>query len=523
MYSVFLHLIITCVPFVCSLSPVTVSTRVGAIAGLRKELDIAGQRKVLTEFLGIPYGEDTSGQNRFKRPIPKATFNTTYNAFELPPPCMQFPNILSNCTTNMTEDCLMLNIYVPRDIGSMASPGLLPVMIWIHGGAYVSGAAREYNGEVLSFIGDVIVVTINYRLLEYGFLNVGDSRASGNQGLWDQHLAIKWVKNNIAAFQGDSDEITIFGESAGSVSVTYQSLYAGNKGLFKRVIAESGSALAYWALDTTSKPSYLYKLSGCDNGSSDPVECLRRLSTQDFYQILLRSANVPGCCSRLPTVDHDFVIEKPSNIVFGKNSVSFQARQFFRSLDILTGVNNGEGALYIVTLWMNLLRQTDMNNLTVTQSAFKNSIAPGVLSFAMEPPANESRPALAEALTFEYVYWSDPNNNDKMRERLVHLSSDLSFFVATVQLLEAHSSAPLGRSYLYEFVAEPPIRLLPTPVWFRGANHVDEIEYVFGGPFQKINTFHIPTSRNGVVTQADKTLALGMMTAWSNFAKSRLV
>ena len=520
-----LFMILLCIACARSLTPASVTANVGTIVGSRRSLTINGQSKVMTEFLGIPYGEDTSGQNRFKKPIPKAHFNTTFNAFTQPPPCVQFANFLSNQTVNMTEDCLMLNIYVPRDLGSVASPGLLPVMIWIHGGAYVSGAAREYPGDVLSHVGDVIIVVLNYRLAEFGFLNVGDTRASGNQALWDQHLAIRWVKNNIRAFRGDPDEITIFGESAGSVSVTYHSLYAGNKGLFNRVIAQSGSALSYWAFNANPNPSCLFQRTGCDKGPLDPVECLRRMSTNDFYQVLLslQTGSFSTCRSQLPSIDHEFVVEKPSDIALGTNNVSREAREFFRSLDVLTGVNDGEGALYILTIWLQALRQTNMNNLTVTISDFEKTVAPGVMSLSMERPSNESWNSVKKAIVFEYVDWQSPNDNSKLRDRLIKLSGDLSFYIATTQLLQAHTAAPQGRSYQYYFTVEPPMRVLPTPSWFRGANHIDEIEYTLGGPFQQLATFYIPTPRNGVVTDKDRALSLGMMTAWSNFAKTRLV
>ena len=494
----------------------------GSIAGSRRLLTINGHDKVMTEFFGIPYGEDTSGQNRFKKPIPKAYFKTTFNAFTQPPPCMQFANYLSNQTVNMTEDCLMLNIYVPRDLQSAASPDLLPVMIWIHGGAYVSGAAREYPGDVMSHVGDVIVVPINYRLAEYGFLNVGDTRSSGNMALWDQHLAIRWVKNNIRGFRGNPDEITIFGESAGSVSVTYHSLYAGNKGLFKRVIAQSGSALGYWAFDAKPDPSCLFERAGCNKGPLDPVDCLRRMSTNDFHSLLLslQTPTFAACRNQLPSIDNDFVVEKPSDIALGTNNVSLAAREFFRSLDILTGVNNGEGALYILTIWLRALRQNNMNNFTVTVADFENVIAPGVMSLAMERPSNESWDAVRKAIVFEYIDWKQPNDNAVLRDRLIKLSSDVSFYVATSQLLQAHTLAPKGRSYQYYFTVEPPMRVLPTPSWFHGANHIDEIEYTLGGPFQPLETFYIPTPRHGVVTDMDRELSLGMMKAWSNFAKS---
>lgn len=505
-----------------SRSDVVVTTNVGKIAGLKREIEILGKRMVITEFLGIPYAEDTSGKNRFRRPVPKSPFKQTFNAFTVSPPCMQLPTLASNFT-DMTEDCLMLNIFVPRDFNTN-NTDKLPVMTWVHGGAFVSGSAKGYNGDALIVTGDVILVTINYRLAEFGFLNVGDARARGNQGLWDQHLAFKWIKTNIDSFLGDPDNITIFGESAGAGSVAIHSLYAGNKGLFTRVIAESGSALAYWATHEVSNVSLLYHLAGCE-AVNDSVECLRQLSSNEFVSLLGRPeiANT-GCCSKAPTVDGELIVEKPRNIMFGNEAISSEARQFFKSLDIMVGVNNGEGGLILLVEWLGKLHQRDLNTLKVSVSDFRNIVAPYMIAQVLELPGNGSEEALRSAILFEYVDWNDPDNNDILRKQLLDLSSDVAFFAPAVQTMTAHSSNSVGRSYLYEFSVEPPIRLLPTPDWFRGANHADEIQYVFGIPFMNtslVETHHyVFTSRNGSFTRNDELVSLGMMTAWTNFAKS---
>lgn len=510
-----------------SVSQTVVTTNVGKIAGFQTQYTIFGKVNIVTKFLGIPYAEDTSGQNRFKKPIPKAPFNATFNASTISIPCMQAPAIGTNNVINMTEDCLTLNIFVPRDLNSNSTTmAKLPVMIWIHGGAFVSGSAKGYDGDALSTVGNVIVVTVNYRLAEFGFLNSGDGRATGNQGLWDQHLAFKWVKNNIASFMGDPNEITIFGESAGGVSVILHSMYVGNKGLFKRVISESGSALAYFSVHDPKNIDILYKAAGCDNSSQGPVDCLRQKSAKDILSLLSRpEIAFRGCCSNNPTFDHDFLVEMPHDIVFGNNSVSSGARQFFRSLDILTGVTNGDGALFFLITWLLQLRQMDLNNFVVKTSDFRDTIAPYYIEAAIHPPDNGSLEALKAAIEYEYIDWSDPDSIDLLRRNLLRISSDIGFFVPVVQTVEAHSASPVGRSYLYVFSAEPPARLVPTPSWFKGANHADDVQYVFGAPFLDYSAFRqtfsfVATTRNGTVTEADKNLALGIMTTWSNFAKS---
>ena len=514
---------------VCILLPTCVSgaiekvvmTNVGKIAGYVHTIDIDGQQKVLTEFLGIPYAEDTSGKNRFARPVPKAAFNETFNAFTISPPCMQ-TSIVNALTINMTEDCLMLNIYVPFDLSSHTGSDLVPVMVFIHGGAFVSGSASLYNGEALSAVGDVVVVTINYRLAEFGFLNVGDARAAGNQGLWDQQLAIKWIKANIRAFGGDPNNITIFGESAGSSSVILQSIHGGNKGLFQRAIAESGSPINSWFSASLPDVDLLYHLTGCDNATVDKIECLKQMSATGLLAVLNKPEMV-GCCSPTPTLDHDFLVDIPFNIATGKNNKSSEARNFFRSLDLLTGVNNGEGALYVWYTLPQLLGQPNMDNMTITVADIRNVIAPYIINTAIKPSSNKSFAALISAITFEYARWDNPYDNAFLRKSMMKLLSDAFFFVPAALTVETHSSpaAPGGQSYFYEFSAQPPARSVPTPVWFQGANHADELLYVFGYPFLNTSTLNaIPTSRGTTVTADDKHLAIGMMTAWSNFAKS---
>ena len=164
-----------------------------------------------------------------------------------------------------------------------------------------------------------------------------------------------------------------------------------------------------------------------------------------------------------------------------------------------------------------------MDNMTVTISQFRNVIAPLIIALVIQPPNYNPVEALKSAIVFEYIDWTDPENNEALRRNLLRLSSDLEFFVLAVQTMEAHSLSRLGRSYLYEFTAEPPTRFVPTPDWFQGAYHADDVQYVFGAPFINLSFNFVPTIRNGTVTSADKRLSLAMMTAWTNFAKSGLV
>ncbi|XP_035787947.1 venom carboxylesterase-6-like [Anopheles albimanus] len=150
---------------------------------------------------------------------------------------------------NGTEDCLYLNVFVTQR-STFDNAGLLPVMFYIHGGAFSRGAASTATRDPVRLMTTrrVIVVTIQYRLGVLGFLSTGDLSASGNFGMKDQVLALRWVQKNIRAFGGDPQLVTIFGESAGGASVQYHMLSPVSRGLFQRAISMSGSALSLWSV-----------------------------------------------------------------------------------------------------------------------------------------------------------------------------------------------------------------------------------------------------------------------------------
>ncbi len=155
--------------------------------------------------------------------------------------CVQFTRDGKNQIGD--EDCLYLNIYVPRNVLE-TDDDLAPVMFWIYGGALQRGSNNFFEYGPLPYMDqDVIVVAVNYRLGPFGFLSLGTEEVPGNAGLTDQALGLKWVNDNIQSFKGDPQLVTIFGESAGSLSVALQILSPYSRGLFKRAILQSGSAL----------------------------------------------------------------------------------------------------------------------------------------------------------------------------------------------------------------------------------------------------------------------------------------
>jgi para-nitrobenzyl esterase len=215
-----------------------VETASGAVEGAREGgLDV---------YRGIPYAQPPIGELRFRAPRPPRPWSGVRPATEFGPWAPQ--NAAGSALTGETpaagdEDCLTLNVWTPGSDGSRR-----PVMVWIHGGGFTggSGAAALYGGARLARRGDLVVVTINYRLGILGFLahpGLTDEEAggaSGNWGLLDQVAALRWVRDNISAFGGDPGNVTIFGESAGGMSVTDLLAMPSARGLFGRAIAQSG-------------------------------------------------------------------------------------------------------------------------------------------------------------------------------------------------------------------------------------------------------------------------------------------
>ena len=256
------------------------------------------------------------GELRFKKPVPIGKWNDVYNANHLPNSCLQERYVeylgfkeeeMYNPKTVVSEDCLYLNLWVPTKLrrhNNKDNSSNATVMIWIHGagyhGGYMIGSSNLdlYNGLTLAAMNDVIVASINYRLGPFGFLYFGTEEAPGNMGLYDQAMAIQWIKDNIHFFGGNPDSITLFGSSAGAASITAHLLSPVSSHLFKRAILQSGVITAPWSQLSAESSKHisqtLAKDVGCftnDSSSGDAIldetanimNCLRGID--DFYKI----------------------------------------------------------------------------------------------------------------------------------------------------------------------------------------------------------------------------------------------
>ncbi|KAI4815599.1 hypothetical protein KUCAC02_005740, partial [Chaenocephalus aceratus] len=332
-----------------------VDTKHGRVQG--KLLSVLGGD--VGAFLGIPYGKPPVGKLRFRAPEPVDTWEGVKDASNLPNACYQSPDTsfpgfegseMWNPNTPVSEDCLYLNVWSPRFNTTQSKPSpLAPVLVWIYGGGFISGTSSLdiYNGRFLTKSEGVVVVSMNYRLGAFGFLSIPDNKnIQSNVGLLDQRLALNWVANNIAAFGGDSSQVTLFGESAGSASVGLHLLSPGSQSLFHRAVMQSGSPNAPWATiskeETWRRSMKLVTLLGCP--TSPPADMEACMQKADPQQISLNQFNVLGQPSFFeapfaPHVDGDFLPDKVEVLLStGK----------LPKKEVLFGLNKDEGTYFLV-------------------------------------------------------------------------------------------------------------------------------------------------------------------------------
>ncbi|CAG2178953.1 unnamed protein product, partial [Oppiella nova] len=289
--------LVVCIQYANSID---VNTTSGVVRGLT--IDVLNTS--VDQFLGIPYAEPPVGALRFAKPVPiKTPKKNVIDGTILGNSCMQIEDpdakkLLPNLT--YSEDCLVLNVWTPnavnKSLSSSEAPALRPVMFYIHGGGLSSGTIflmTAYNGSVLA-THDVVIVSTNYRLGPFGYLYAGVESAPGNVGFFDQLLALKWVRENIHLFGGDRDQITIFGESAGSWSVSVQIFSPLTKGLYKRAIMQSGAHMYNKDRDVISQSEAVLQakqmavqLNCTDSGQW--LQCLRGVDAEEvlMYELAL--------------------------------------------------------------------------------------------------------------------------------------------------------------------------------------------------------------------------------------------
>ncbi|XP_033228992.1 esterase FE4-like [Belonocnema kinseyi] len=312
--------------------------------------------KNISSFLSIPYAQPPVGNLRFRNPIPCLAWTGVRIADTDANQCPQHDGI----SVVGNEDCLYLNVYIPKqNLGS--TKDLLPVMVWIHGGAFISGnsSSTGYGPDYL-LDKDIIFVSLNYRLGVLGFLSTGDLEAPGNFGLKDQVLALKWVQKNIRAFGGNPKRVTLFGQSAGAVSVGLHLLSETNNGLFHQYIIQSGSVLVPWGYqDCSQYKSHVKDLAFIHfcptSNSTSIINCLRSKSIDellDYRSIIVDNTKRFGQLIWTPTNEPEsedaFLTDSPENLIANNTmkDLPFITGSVGNEAEILTEALNSTQLLY---------------------------------------------------------------------------------------------------------------------------------------------------------------------------------
>ncbi|XP_021945103.2 esterase E4 isoform X1 [Folsomia candida] len=346
--------------------------------GVRGVYEKSRDGNIFASFYGLRFAKPPINELRFEPPQAAEPWSGIRNAQDHHPECLQIEAMVTGRIKGV-EDCLKLNVFTPNL--AEKSNKLLPlrkVMVFFHGGLYISGGATMY-GPKYFMDNDVVLVVPQYRLGALGFLSTGDNTVSGNMGLKDQNLALKWVKENIKSFGGDPTQVTLFGNSAGGSSVHFHMLSPYSKGLFHKGISESGTAIQIWTLSKRPKEQAkrLATQLNCPTHSvSDMIDCLRKLDASSLVKVHLATMSPIRDNTDLfvPTIDKDFIPDDPMKLLkLGR----------FHAVPWLTGVNLGEGLLntgriladeYIYknlnknwNAWMPLMLDYDKNRLEISE------------------------------------------------------------------------------------------------------------------------------------------------------------
>lgn len=442
---------------------------------------VTGQkREGVLEFLGIPYAEPLHGLARVRLPVPRkpwaGVFEASQYGMAVPQDAPAFMAV-----GPMGEDCLSINVWTPDRMGR------LPVMVWLHGGGYLTGSTAQplYRGDVLARREDVVVVSFNYRI---GMMGYADFReypelaADTNNGIRDQLLALTWIKEHIAAFGGDPECITLFGESAGGMAIATLLAVPAASGLFHRAIVQSGSA------DHVLEPGEAQKVARAFVGEGNdpsvlvtgPWSDLLRAARACHRLVLQRGVHSQPICQfgmpALPVIDGDVLPEAPLEAARAGR---------LQALPLLIGTTKDEWNLFIHAPQMmgGSPGKKDIPDEAVLERVFERAV-----------PGRGS--ALAEA----YRQAMPGASRD---ERIGAFETDRIFRVPSLRLAEQQPDS----SYVYRF--DWPCagnRQL-------GACHVVDVPFVFGLVDEPIGQFF---TGGGESAQA---LSAHVQSAWASFAR----
>ncbi|XP_018312617.1 esterase FE4-like isoform X2 [Mycetomoellerius zeteki] len=452
-------------------------------------------------FRGIPYAKPPVGELRFKDPVPAEPWCGERDATKYGNIAVQIDRFTNKVVGD--EDCLYLNVYTMK----IEPPRKSAVMVWIHGGGYFLGSGNpDWYGPDYIIKKDVVLVSLNYRLASLGFLNLNDTVITGNQAVKDAIMALKWIKKNIKAFGGDPEKITIFGESAGASMVHALALSPLAKGLFQKIIAQSGVLLNPWAFNERMDSGFrLAKKLGKE--TSDPKVAYEFLKTVDAKTLIENSLSAIATEEKLSvTLFWTITLDnKSSNPVFPEHPKEYIRRGI--QIPFLLGFNRDEGIFLIRS---NFLENMSDKDLQKVNDDFKRAILPNVLS--MLPKIGITVEEL------RYHYFENKEISEKTLMNYSYYKGD-EFFVRGVRdVVELQkSSGHFKSTYLYHFDYESETSLMRTVlnIGLPGVSHTEDLGYLFFPEIVKSSNLTCPKPGSN-----DYKMVNDFVQMWTDFAKT---
>ncbi|XP_011255026.1 acetylcholinesterase [Camponotus floridanus] len=470
--------------------PLLVQTTTGLMRGFaRTVLD-----REVHVFYGVPFAKPPVGPLRFRKPLPIEPWHGILNATTLPNSCYQeryeyFPGFegeeMWNPNTNISEDCLYLNIWVPQKLRLRHKPESqdnagnngMAILVWIYGGGFMSGTATldVYDADLMAAAGNAIIASMQYRVGAFGFLYLNQhftnsEEAPGNMGLWDQALALQWLRENARAFGGDPDLITIFGESAGGSSVSLHLISPVTQGLVRRGILQSGTLNAPWSYMTGEKANEVARIlvddCGCNSTmlQENPARVMACMRSVDAKTLSVQQWNsywgILGFPSA-PTIDGVFLPKDPLDLVREAD---------FKDTEILIGNNENEGTYFILYDFIDFFEKDQASFLD--RDKFLN-----IINTIFKNMSQIER----EAIIFQYTDWDRINDGYNNQKAVADVVGDYYFICPSTHF--AQLFADRGMKVYYYFFTQR----TSTNVWgeWMGVMHGDEVEYVFGHPLNE--------------------------------------
>jgi carboxylesterase type B len=456
-------------------------------------------------FRGIPYAKPPIGKLRFKDPVPAEPWSGDRDASKHGNNAVQI-NMYTH-EIEGDEDCLYLNVYTTKIEPSKKRA----VMVWIHGGGYYLGCGDAiYYGPDYIVQKDVVLVTLNYRLGPLGFLNLNDKVATGNQGLKDVVMALKWVQKNISEFGGDPGNVTIFGESAGAGISHCLALSPIAKGLFHKVIAQSGVISNPWAFtewtDGTNTSFRLAKKLG--KATSDPKVAYEFLKTIDAKKLMEVSQtplnteeerlNFTLCFT--PTLDY-----KSSNPFFPEHPKEYISRGI--KIPFLLGFNRNEGIFLIRSVFFGDMSKEDVAKVNAD---FKKAILSQVLSKLSEIGITVEE--------LRSLYFGKKEVSEETLTNYADFLGDEFFVRGIMDVVEQQKSTGCYKStYLYHFDYDSPTSLMKKiiNIGLPGVSHAEDTCYLFLPEIAKTMNLPFPS-----LDSDDYKIINYFTQMWTDFAKT---